>query len=219
MLIALTGALAGLVHVLSGPDHLAAVAPLALESRRRGWLSGWTWGIGHAAGVVAVALLAVMLRDRLPSVEVISAWSERMVGGALIAVGVWALGRALRIAPAGHRHDGTLHDHLHVQAGPAWMRRLGHAHASFYLGILHGVAGSSHLFGVLPALALPTRLASITYLVAFGAGTVAGMTAFGAAAGFAGTRSGHGTALHRGFVFASALLAIAVGSVWLASGS
>jgi hypothetical protein len=33
MLIALTGALAGFFHVLAGPDHLAAVGPLAIESR------------------------------------------------------------------------------------------------------------------------------------------------------------------------------------------
>ena len=36
--------------------------------------------------------------------------------------------------------------------------RLSHAHASFCLGVLHGVAGSSHFFGVLPALALPMRI-------------------------------------------------------------
>ena len=49
MLTVITGALvSGLVHVLSGPDHLAAVAPLATASRERGWLAGWTWGIGHA---------------------------------------------------------------------------------------------------------------------------------------------------------------------------
>ena len=46
MLTAVTGALAGLFHVLAGPDHLAAVGPLALDGRRRGWLAGWTWGSG-----------------------------------------------------------------------------------------------------------------------------------------------------------------------------
>jgi hypothetical protein len=49
------------------------------------------------------------------------------------------------------------------------MRRLGHAHASFCLGVLHGVAGSSHFFGVLPALALPTRAAALTYIAALAA--------------------------------------------------
>ncbi len=57
MLTVLSAALAGAVHVLSGPDHMAAVAPLAVADRRRGWLAGWTWGLGHASGVVVVAVL------------------------------------------------------------------------------------------------------------------------------------------------------------------
>jgi hypothetical protein len=34
---ALAGTLAGFVHVLSGPDHLAALAPLASDGDRRPW--------------------------------------------------------------------------------------------------------------------------------------------------------------------------------------
>ena len=220
MLTAFTGALvSGLVHVLSGPDHLAAVAPLAAAGRRRGWLTGCTWGIGHAAGVVLVALLAVMLRDLLPPLDVLSAWSERIVGVALIGIGVWALRRSLRMATAPHTHAGVPHDHLHVQAGPAWARRLGHAHASFYMGILHGVAGSSHFFGVLPALALPTRTASIVYIAAFGAGSIVAMTAFAATIGAAGGRLQQGTAGHRLLMMSAAVLALAVGGWWLAIGT
>src|SRR5262245_7739028 len=98
MLTLLTGAAAGLFHVLSGPDHLAAVAPLAADERKRGWLAGCTWGIGHASGVVVVAVIAVLLRDILPSIDAISAWGERVVGAALIGIGLWALGRSVRIA-------------------------------------------------------------------------------------------------------------------------
>src|SRR5689334_13731696 len=117
----MTGALAGLFHVLSGPDHLTAVAPLALADRRRGWLAGWTWGIGHASGVVVVAVLALLLRDALPPVDVLSAWSERLVGGALIGIGLWGLRRSARIRPARHAHGPLLHQHLLVQSGPRWM--------------------------------------------------------------------------------------------------
>ena len=92
----MTGMLAGFFHVLSGPDHLAAVAPLAAADRQRGWVAGWTWGFGHAAGVALVAVIAVLLRDMLPPIDAISAWSERIVGGALIGVGLWALRRSAR---------------------------------------------------------------------------------------------------------------------------
>ena len=211
----LSGAIAGLVHVLSGPDHLTAVAPLAASDGRRGWFAGWTWGLGHAMGVVCIAVLAVLLRDWLPPVEVLSQWSERVVGGALIAVGLWALRRSAVIAPRAHHHGHMEHGHLHVQRGPVWLRRLGHAHASFYLGILHGVAGSSHFFGVLPALALPSRTAGLTYITAFGVGSVAAMTFFAAVVGFAGSRFGTHALPHRALMFTSSLAALAVGAFWL----
>jgi hypothetical protein len=215
MLVALTGALAGLFHVLSGPDHLAAVAPLAAQDGRRGWFAGWTWGFGHASGVVVVALLAILLRDLLPPIDVLSAWGERVVGVALIAIGLWALRRALAISPGHHVHGAVAHDHIHVQAGPEWARRVGHAHASFVMGILHGIAGSSHFLGVLPALALPTRAAAVTYIGGFGVGTVMAMTAFAAIIGSAGSRVRQGASLHRAMMLTAATLAIAVGAYWL----
>lgn len=212
MLTALSGLVAGAFHVLSGPDHLAAVAPLAAADRACSVRAGWTWGAGHAAGVMVVAALAVLLRDALPPVADISAWGERLVGGALIALGLWSLTRAARLRRAPHAHGATRHEHLHVQRGPRWMRRLGHGHASFAVGVLHGVAGSSHFFGVLPALALPTAAASFTYIAAFGVGTVAAMTAF--AAGIA--RVGAPRFSHHRLMAATGVAAIAVGCVWIA---
>jgi hypothetical protein len=214
VLTLLTGALAGFVHVLAGPDHLAAVGPLAIADRERGWLAGWTWGFGHASGVVVVAALAVALRDLLPPIETISAWSERIVGVALIGIGFWALRRSAGVAPHVHVHGATTHDHLHVQAGPGWVRRIGHAHASFCLGVLHGVAGTSHFVGVLPALALPTQSAAMAYIGAFGAGTVVAMTAFAAAAGRVGARAHH-PRTYRAVMTSAALVAMVVGGWWL----
>jgi hypothetical protein len=217
MLTIITGALAGFVHVLSGPDHLAAVTPMAIAGRERGWVSGWTWGFGHASGVVVVALLAVLLRDVLPPVEAISAWSERIVGAALIAVGLWALRRSTQMRTATHAHGVVSHRHLHIESGPAWLRRLGHPHASFCFGVLHGIAGSSHFFGVLPALALPSLTASLAYIAAFGVGTVAAMTGFAAAVGTAAFRLPNGVLPQRAMMVAAAVLAITVGTVWLAA--
>jgi len=159
-----------------------------------------------------------LLRDFLPPIETISAWSERIVGAALIGVGFWALRRSAHLGHAPHVHGATAHDHLHVQAGPAWIRRLGHAHASFCLGVLHGIAGSSHFVGVLPALALPTRAAAMTYIAAFGVGTVAAMTAFAAAAGRLGAASRH-PRTYRLVMTSAAAVAMLVGSWWLVIGA
>jgi hypothetical protein len=214
MLTAVSGVVAGLFHVLSGPDHLAAVAPLAASNHGRAWRAGWTWGIGHASGVVVVAALAVLLRDALPPLADISAWGERVVGGALIALGLWGVSRAARLGHAPHTHGRAEHEHVHVQAGPRWVRRLGHGHASFVVGLLHGVAGSSHFFGVLPALALPTPAASFTYIGAFGVGTVVAMSAF---AGVVGRLGASGLCLsHRTLMATTGVAAIMVGCVWIA---
>jgi hypothetical protein len=204
---------AGAFHVLSGPDHLAAVAPLAVSARSRAWRHGWTWGLGHTSGVLVVALLALALREALPPIATISSWSERIVGAALLAVGFWSVSRALGVGRASHVHGSHAHDHTHVLRGPAWARRMGHPHAAFALGLLHGAAGSSHVLGVIPALALPSTSQALVYVAAFGAGSVAAMAAFAALVG--GLRRGGAWELERGLMAGCGVLAIAVGTAWL----
>jgi hypothetical protein len=192
MFALLTGLAAGLLHVFSGPDHLAAMAPLAADGDRRHWRTGLQWGVGHTAGVLLVATLLLILRDQLP-LDAISAYSERLVGVALIAVGVWGIrGAWVR------RCEG------------ARARRHSHAGASLAMGTLHGLAGSSHLFGVLPALAFSTRVDSVLYLAGFGAGAIAGMSAFAAGMGLLSARLAG-----RSLLYASSAAALVIGGVWL----
>jgi hypothetical protein len=228
MLVVITaGLIAGIVHVLSGPDHLAAVAPLTATATRSRWKAGFTWGIGHTGGVLLVGVLALAVRGVLP-VEAISSWSERIVGVALVAVGLWSARLALqtRVHTHVHTHGAQPHAHLHMhRAGaeahvPAVRQAVPHthAHASFGFGVLHGLAGSSHVLGIVPALALPTHAASMAYLLAYGAGNIAGMTAFSSAIGLAAARAeDSGTSLYRGLLAACSVGAIAVGVFWLAA--
>jgi hypothetical protein len=44
MTLAFAGFLAGFVHVLSGPDHLAAIAPYAVDGKRRAGAQGFGGG-------------------------------------------------------------------------------------------------------------------------------------------------------------------------------
>jgi hypothetical protein len=82
------------------------------------------------------------------------------------------------------------------------------------VGVLHGVAGSSHFFGVLPALALPTPAASFSYIAAFGLGTVAAMTLFAGAIGRAGAVTS--AVSHHRLMAGTGVAAIVVGCVWIA---
>lgn len=201
------GLAAGLLHVFSGPDHLAAVAPLALSEksagkagrfRADGLASGFQWGVGHTAGVLLIATLLLFLKEQLP-LDAISAVSERIVGLSLIAIGCWGLwGASVR------RCEGAV-----VQ---------GHSHsgASFAIGTIHGLAGSSHLFGVLPALAFSARVDSVLYLGGFGIGAIAGMSAFAAGMGLLSARvGGNHHRRYRGVLYASSAAALVIGGFWL----
>ncbi len=177
-----TGLIAGAGHVFAGPDHLAAVAPLAVDRRNKTWRIGLSWGAGHSAGVWVLALLALAFRETLP-IDLLSAWGERLVGLVLIGIGLIGMRRliATRIHSHIHEHDGLRHAHIHVHARAAGEDHAiehGHAHSALGIGLLHGLAGTAHLLGVLPALLLPSRLAAILYVIAFGAGSIVAMTAF-----------------------------------------
>ena len=76
----LIGFAAGFAHVVTGPDHLAALAPFASRNGSAAtWRLGLRWGLGHAAGVAVIGLLLWLLRDTA-MVEGFSAWSERLEG-------------------------------------------------------------------------------------------------------------------------------------------
>jgi hypothetical protein len=223
MFVVLTGLVAGFLHVLQGPDHLAAVAPLAARGHRGAWVPGARWGLGHAAGVLLVGLAAYGIRSILPPAA-LSSWSERLVGVLLIGMAVWSARRAMRIEVHAHEHehDGSRHGHVHLH-GPGHVHgdghtgsAHGHRHAAFGIGILHGLAGGSHFLGVLPSLALPRAWQTAAYLVAFAAGTVLAMAGFSAALGTVAARSaGRAPGLYRGLVWACTAAAFAVGGWWI----
>jgi ABC-type nickel/cobalt efflux system permease component RcnA len=223
MIAAITGLIAGLVHVWSGPDHLAAIAPLAVRQPRQAWLPGMRWGLGHSAGVAVVGLLSLLLRDLLP-VDLLSAWGERFVGLMLFAIGFWGLRKTFKnkLHTHEHEHDGDRHVHVHVHTQSAKHERPAahrHAHAAFGIGILHGLAGSSHFLGVLPILAFPTMTQAIAYLAAFAAGTVASMALFAWLMGTVASKFGRRSAqAYRGLMSACSIAAIGVGCFWLVAG-
>src|SRR4051812_35717792 len=115
LLIVAAGIGAGLVHVFSGPDHLAAIAPLAIKRQRGAWLTGLRWGVGHASGVVFVGILSLLLRGLLP-VDLISNWSDRLVGALLIGIGLWTFRKALLVHTHPHEHEGDTHEHIHIHS-------------------------------------------------------------------------------------------------------
>ena len=214
-----TGLVAGIAHVWSGPDHLAAVAPLAVRRPRQTWIPGAKWGFGHSVGVAIVGCFSLMLRDVIPT-RLISSWGERLVGVMLVVIGIWALRKALRVHAHEHEHDGArhlhLHTHVHRQPHNEPDAHSHHTHAALGIGILHGLAGTSHVFGILPILALPSHSLAISYIVGFAAGTIISMASFSTVMALLARRfSRSSLQIYRGLMCACSIAAIGIGAFWL----
>ena len=217
-----SGLLAGAVHVVAGVDHLAALLPLAVGGRARAFGLGVRWGVGHAAGVSAIAVLALALRERL-DLGVVESLGEGLVGAVLLLIGARGIRGALRVRIHSHPHQHPTgeHAHLHLHATSSDAEHAldhgahRHRHTALAAGMLHGIAGSAHFLGVLPAVALPTMVGSLSYLAAFAAGTVLAMGAFASLVGESTSRaSGSPRALPR-MLLAASVVTVLVGAGWI----
>jgi hypothetical protein len=193
----LLGLVAGAAHVFAGPDHLAALAPVVADDRRRGVKLGALWGLGHGLGVVMLGGLGQLFRGTLGAEEV-SAWSELGVGVLLVLMGAYALWRT--------RSASALLDPV---AHPAFDR---HGPVAFGVGVLHGTAGVGHLLGILPSLFLSPTNAAL-YLIAYLGAAILSMAAFGGSLGWALDRLGPRRVPEA--VRAASALCIIVGTVWV----
>jgi len=176
----------GLRHAFE-PDHLAAVSTLATRQGRL-WSAarlGLAWGVGHTAAVGVVAFGVVGFGVTLP--ERLWPLTELAVALLLVTLGatvVWRYTRG-RWHLHAHAHDGAPHFHLHSHAASATHNHAhasGDLHRSLGFGLLHGLAGSAAVIVLLVAAA-PTGALRVAYVLAFGAGTMAGMLAVSAALG------------------------------------
>jgi hypothetical protein len=119
--------------VLSGPDHLAAVLPLAARAPERARGVGAVWGLGHGGGMLVWLVLALLFQRLLP-IELISGCAEVLVGASLMLLGLWSLRERTRDEAERGEHRAALG-----------------------MGVLHGTAGAGHLVGVLPCTARALR--------------------------------------------------------------
>ncbi|GMF42497.1 unnamed protein product [Phytophthora fragariaefolia] len=101
--IAATGLLLGLVHVLTGPDHLSALIVLSAGSSWRSCQLGMRWGCGHSTGLVVVTACFLALNRHL-DVDAFGSYCDFMVGFLMLGLGLWSL-----------RHYWRLHRRLRLQ--------------------------------------------------------------------------------------------------------
>ncbi len=222
--------LASMFHVISGPDHLAAVTPFALSAKRRAWKIGLAWGLGHLSGMLVIGVLMALFNELIP-IEGISNYSEQIVGLVLIGLGlsVWykifnrkKVHKHLHVHAENttvihtHAHDhSTEKAHLHTHSKETRQSVM----AAFGIGIVHGLAGIAHFLLFLPVLSFETWIDSTYYIAGFSVGIIIAMTAYALVVGKISSlsRGGHNNTFFKGVQFTAGLFAIIIGLYWLLS--
>jgi ABC-type nickel/cobalt efflux system permease component RcnA len=189
----LFGCIVGMQHALEA-DHLAAVAALSTgrASRQALVLRGSAWGLGHTATLLSICGLLIFLGETISAR--MEAMLELIVGMMIVYLGANVLYRLWkrRAHFHFHRHEHGLHHlHVHVHAGDAETHaESNHDHEhhdlglgrSLVIGMVHGAAGSAALLVLAVAAASATQ--AISYVLAFGVGSMIGMAALSFVASF-----------------------------------
>lgn len=182
----LFGGLVGMQHALEA-DHLAAVAAMSAgrSSRRALILRGSFWGVGHTATLLTICGVLILWGGTIS--ERTQSLLELAVAIMIMGLGGNVLYRLWRQRPHFHFHrHGPRVTHLHAHVHEAESiphTRSAHAHKhenlglkrAIMVGMVHGTAGSAGLL-VLAASA-GTVVDAISYVLAFGAGSILGMAA------------------------------------------
>lgn len=234
------GFVLGLQHA-TDPDHLVAVATIVTRERRfvDGALIGLLWGLGHTTTLMVAGGLVVALGVAIQ--RGVSTGLELLVAAMIVLLGALRLRDALQgigDAPRGHlladhdhvqEHDrihpgGAFHSHRHSHVDAA------HAHAHLHpsgrlllalgqpwgglraliVGAIHGLAGTAAV-SLLVLATLNSPIDAVVYLMVFGIGTIAGMTALTAAMAWPMALALRFRRAHRALSVGSGLAAIAFG--------
>ncbi|KAL7540153.1 hypothetical protein ACHAXR_009901 [Thalassiosira sp. AJA248-18] len=99
-----TGILMGVIHVLTGPDHLSALATLSgtnISGKRiSNFLLGIRWGLGHSLGLLVVGGTLIAMEESssewIEMDDTLSAVLEGFVGVFMLGLGFYGLAKACR---------------------------------------------------------------------------------------------------------------------------
>lgn len=200
----LLGFVLGLQHA-TDPDHVVAVATIVTRERRftAGARVGLWWGIGHALTLGTAGTLVVALTAGVP--ERLATGLELLVAAMLVGLGAMRLREAVR---------GIVRPSAALLA--AWREESrGVGLRALLVGAVHGMAGTAAV-ALLVLATLHTVAAAAVYLLVFGLGTIAGMTALTAVMAYPVTRLVRLRRMRDAMAVASGVAAIAFGC-WYAA--
>jgi len=219
---AITGGLiAGSLHAITGPDHLAALLPRCCGQR---WFSagevGVLWGMGHSISTTLLGVAAFFVKRHVPNVidftSVLSGAShllEIAVGVSLVIIGI------LGIMEAREWRDEMSQLLPQNLSGATADPRMKNAQrrAVLFNGLLLGFSwdGAPSLA---PALAIATWRGNMAFLLAYAFGTMGAMAITTTLVGEGTSKAGqvfNRPDIPQKLSFVSSWIAVAVGVVWV----
>ncbi|WP_207531678.1 hypothetical protein [Desertivirga arenae] len=168
--------LAGVLHSFE-PDHVTAVSVLAAENaasrKRLSWsvmLRASQWALGHSVTLLIFGGIALIFKSSLHFfVSDISQWAQISIGPIMIILGFQAIKRNKKIDLMMTRYqeqnpgyDKSFH---HVQKADDQEKKKGPFNRSFWVGMLHGLAGTGGVLTSALVIGASTMQESIMVLV------------------------------------------------------
>lgn len=188
-----TALLLGSLHAFEA-DHMAAVTSFAVQrpQPRAALRFGLQWALGHGGAILLAGVCLIGLGLAIPAEA--TGIMERLVGVALVLLGIWTAWVAHRAHVRAHRHT----------YGPA------------AIGLVHGLAGAAPAVALVPLAVIDSAIGGVSYLLLFAAGTALSMAAYSVAAGFFAARAnGFGERAGRLITQFTGVGTIAIGVFWL----
>ncbi|MBX2840917.1 MAG: sulfite exporter TauE/SafE family protein [Flammeovirgaceae bacterium] len=164
-----TGFFLGIQHSFDA-DHVAAVSTIASNNKnlRKSALVGAYWGIGHSLSLLAIGVLVLVFKITLP--EIISQYFDVAVGVLLVYLGLVMLRSYYLKKDQSVIEQDENSSHKHI-------------HKSFFIGILHGLAGSAAVM-LLVLSSIDSMMDGLLFMLCFGVGTIMGMMVSGTIIGY-----------------------------------
>ncbi|MES2872656.1 MAG: hypothetical protein V4708_02970 [Bacteroidota bacterium] len=183
--------IAGILHSFE-PDHVTAVSVLAAENavnKKRMSLGiifrASQWALGHSLTLLLFGIVALLFKSSLQLfVEDISSWAEMAVGPVMIVLGFQAIRRNHKINSTIADHK-KIDEHNHLDSNPIHLHgksgeeiAINPLNRSFWVGMIHGLAGTGGLLTSALVISASTIGESIMILVIESVGIIIAMGAY-----------------------------------------
>jgi uncharacterized membrane protein YfcA len=217
------GATFGILHILSGPDHIAAIITISANKGYKAFIIGAKWGIGHAIGLLIIFAVLLTIDAEILYKTKIAEW---IVGCFLVLLGFHGFYKIRNYNKliGSYENNESIEDNKdnEIQSNNNNNKKSIYVYIitlskekllSLITGILHGLAGTGGVLGVLPAILIENKEKSAAYLTTFCISGIITMSIFSAIWGEISKKATR--KLGKIILGTSSLLSVIIGFLWI----